>query len=530
MANEQWDWSGAYVGAHFGGGLGKGEIDNPFGPSIFGNTVRDPFLLGGGHLGYNWQPSNSIWVIGIQGDLSGLSSDGTNTCDAFVWSYISQNCRVQPQIIASITPRVGVIFDPSRHTLFYLKAGPAWMHSFATINDNGIKPIENVTSSQKTYSVWGEMVGIGIERALSPAWTVAIDYGFLHFNSPKIDIPISVELDTEKSFSTIEGARTNINHSFQLLSLGINYKIGEDPFASWERSKNDSTSQDRLNNGWQFEVGTRYWFSNGRYQKDLTFSDSVSLQNNLVSRLTYQTSGNANELFGYLESPLHVFTQAYVGVGNNEINGKLNDEDWIVLLPLYTNTLSQVSGAIHYATIDLGYNFLSQSSNKLGILFGYNYYKEDKNAYGCEQIASPFGPCAGESVPNNVLAITENSRWQSMRLGLMSEIDLIPRIKLKSEVAYLPYVQYRGLDIHQLREDVPDKNSQEFGQGTGVQAQSVLSCLVGRGINVGAGARYWAMWTTHQAFTEIFGQSCPCPVLPSKTERYGGFLQLSYQY
>jgi len=49
------DWRGFYLGYHLGGALDLADIDNPFGSSIFGDTVRTPGPLAGGQIGYNWQ-------------------------------------------------------------------------------------------------------------------------------------------------------------------------------------------------------------------------------------------------------------------------------------------------------------------------------------------------------------------------------------------------------------------------------------------------------------------------------------------
>ena len=43
----QYSWSGFYVGAHIGGGLELTDVDDPFGPSIYGDTVRSPGPLAG---------------------------------------------------------------------------------------------------------------------------------------------------------------------------------------------------------------------------------------------------------------------------------------------------------------------------------------------------------------------------------------------------------------------------------------------------------------------------------------------------
>lgn len=70
-------WSGGYIGAHVGGGYGQTSFSNPYGPSIYGGAVDTPVFLAGGQIGYNWQKNS--WVFGVELDVSGAVSDGTNT-------------------------------------------------------------------------------------------------------------------------------------------------------------------------------------------------------------------------------------------------------------------------------------------------------------------------------------------------------------------------------------------------------------------------------------------------------------------
>jgi hypothetical protein len=69
----------------------------------------------------------------------------------------------------------------------------------------------------------------------------------------------------------------------------------------------------------------------------------------------------------------------------------------------------------------------------LGVFAGYNYYKENKDSYGCTQIANPFSDCIPPS-PNTVLGISENDKWQSLRLGVAGEIMIAPGLKLSRQV------------------------------------------------------------------------------------------------
>jgi len=248
------------------------------------------------------------------------------------------------------------------------------------------------------------------------------------------------------------------------------------------------------------------------------------MANVLNSRLTYDATANSGELFGRIESPQNVFVKGNIGVGSL-LSGQLNDEDWAIFggTVAYSNTVSSVQGDMDYATVDLGYDVFRGYGYKLGAFVGYNYYKENKSAYGCTQIANPLSDCA-PAIPGSVLSITEDDTWQSLRLGVNGEIMITDRVKLGADVAYLPYVQFNGTDDHVLRA----LTIQEAGTGTGVQLESILSYLITDQFSLGVGGRYWSMWTTKDAIADFAGAPCPCQTQPARTERYGVFVQADY--
>ena len=210
----------------------------------------------------------------------------------------------------------------------------------------------------------------------------------------------------------------------------------------------------------------RYWYSTGRFQKDLGSGTSTSTADTLNSRLTYVSNANSGEAFARVETPWNLFAKGFIGAGSLA-NGKLNDEDWLIFgatVP-YSNTLSDpVKGNIEYGTIDVGYDFARAASYKTGAFVGYNYYAENKSAYGCAQLANRFSDCV-PSIPSSVLGITENDRWQSLRVGLNGEFMPVDRVKVSADAAYLPYVRFDGTDNHVLRGIV----SPEWETGRGVQ-------------------------------------------------------------
>jgi hypothetical protein len=76
-----YDWRGFYLGAHLGGALSLSDVGDPFGASLYGDTVRSPGPIAGGQVGYNWQYGRGL--IGIEADASWADLFGTETCFAY---------------------------------------------------------------------------------------------------------------------------------------------------------------------------------------------------------------------------------------------------------------------------------------------------------------------------------------------------------------------------------------------------------------------------------------------------------------
>lgn len=520
-----WSWTGGYIGAHVGAAWGKATFSDPFGPSIYGDGVHTPAFLGGGQIGYNWQVPDSPWVLGAEADVSRLASDGTNTCLAYSGFFVSANCRARPDIATTLTGRVGYAAGPSGRSLLYLKGGLAGIHETVSVTTNAGPPaLARSTSVWK----WGGTVGAGVEHALAPAWSLKFEYGYLGFGASGVPTPASSlqVAPPAAQFDATAPNTSNVSQSMHMVKLGLNYRFGMDPRAGWPAASPSDPVKAKASIplGWEAELGGRYWFSSGRFQKDLGSTTVPATANLLNSRLTYNTTAHSGEVFGRVESPWNIFAKGFVGTGSLS-SGSLNDEDWLIngIIP-YSNTLSGVKGTIDYATLDVGYDIFRRPDHKLGLFVGYNHYTENKTAYGCAQVSNLSADCR-TSIPRSVPVISEYDTWQSLRLGVNGEIRLMDSLKLSGDVAFLPYVRFDGTDNHLLRGLV----SPEWGTGNGVQLETVLSYYVTPEFSIGVGGRYWAMWTT-DAYTAFGGTPCPCPTLPSKAERYGVFVQASYRF
>jgi opacity protein-like surface antigen len=159
-----WNWAGLYIGTHVGGAWGMADFSDPFGTSVFGDKVRTPGFLGGGQVGYNWQSQGSNWLFGVEADISGFDSDGTNTCFASSALTINATCRVRPRLAGTFTGRIGYAVGASGHTLIYGKGGVAWVSDQIDMALNAGGAPGFSTSNSQTVTLWGGTFGVGVDK------------------------------------------------------------------------------------------------------------------------------------------------------------------------------------------------------------------------------------------------------------------------------------------------------------------------------------------------------------------------------
>lgn len=528
------DWSGVYLGAHLGGGFGTDRVDNPYGPSIYGDAIRMPKAFAGLQAGYNWQAAGSPWVIGVEADVSLLDADGTNTCLAYSGQFVSANCRVRQHAMGSITARLGHTFGPHGRSLAYIKGGAAFLDGDVSITTNAPDYLLQPSSEARGVR-WGWTIGAGLEQRLSPAWSIKAEYGYAGFGHRGIIAPgggVLTTLFDPDSLVHTAGRPTRVDADAHLVKLGLNYHLGRGGAPS-------DAFPTLLPKGpplpaWQFEVGARYWYSQGRYQNDLAMNTNMAQQNHLISRLTYESTGHSGEVFWRIDSPRRIFLKGFAGLGGLT-GGHMNDEDWFPTDPngamAYSNTLhGKVTGTIGYATLDLGADILGDAGNRIGVFVGYNFYRDRKDSFGCTQIGLPHpSSICGIPEPAGKIAISQYEDWHSLRLGVNGVVTVAPGLRLAVDAAYLPYAHISALDIHHNRTEMPSPNSPAWGEGRGVQLEAILSYDVTPQFSVGVGGRYWAMWAT-DVLTAGFGAATPTEALPIRVERYGTFLQGSYKF
>lgn len=514
------NWTGFYVGAHAGGGWGRTDWESAdgvlatFADSQFAGSGDAAGMIFGGQVGFNYQAGR--WVAGVEAEGAWSDVDSNAKCAVSEINDVSFTCHTRIDALGSLTARLGLTYG---NLLIYSKAGAAWAHeSHNAVNPQvsfGFGPT-NVFSADDTR--WGYTFGGGLEYAFSPAWSAKVVYDYANFGSRTI------------TFADQLGNASNVKlfQDLHTLKMGVNYKLGTDPRAAAYASAAPSGAYlkaPQVPADWSLEVGARYYVSGGRKAQDL---GDVPGLDDLVSRLTYTgMTGHSTEIFARLDHRDGIFVKGNFGLGDY-VGGQLNDEDFPPGVTPYSNTFSQQrNGRLRYGAIDVGYDVIKGPGGELGPYVGYRAFYESGPAFGCFQIATNPGICAPPQTQDaSFLGITETETWRGVAVGLNTRVPLADRWRFEVDAAYLPYVDFQGLDQHWNRPDI--NPGPEEGHGWGAEIEAIVSYALTDRWSIGAGGRYMYLATT-SAYTQ-FPAFSPNQREKFYTERWGGFVQGSYRF
>lgn len=498
---DSYAWNGFYLGAHLGGALSLSDANDPFGSSIYGDTARSPGPIAGGQIGYNWQLGRGL--VGLEADASWADLFGTETCFAYSGFYISANCRAETDALGTLSARFGWLVGLDAGTLLYGKAGAAWRSGSvdATTNDDAGYPTTNADGIH-----WEWMLGAGVERAISQRWSLKAEYDYLNFGDQSIATPISgfqsVPSADPNDMTPVASRGTDVSTEAHLFKVGLNYRLQDGTAAG----AIIPLPRPQPIAGTALEIGARYVYGWGRFQKDLGIQGEGL--NSLASRLTYSDmQTNGAEMFARLDLHNGLMVKGFVGKGDGS-SGHLNDEDWglpfATFVP-YSNTWSDVSDQIRYGAIDVGYDLWRDTRFRVAPFVGYSIFHQYMQGFGCVQLANQNSDCR-TPIPTSTQAISEDDTWRAMRLGIAGDLQLIPGLTLSADAAYLPYVHISGVDDHVLRSLI----SPEQANGAGTQLELILKYALTERLSIGVGGRYWAMWTKDGIVN--FGGEEPVPM------------------
>lgn len=206
-----YNWTGFYVGVHAGHSWGSQNWTQTFNNQGNPNDTTSSALplngfLGGLQAGYNFQ--SGPWVFGLEGDWSWTGAKG---CAGNVIFFTYESCS-QANWYATATGRIGYAFDRS---LIFVRGGAAFTQQKHYSNLLGVidtQETNNVTS--------GFIIGGGIEHAITPNWSVKLEYNFMDFG--KKDTPL-----TYLASGSSPGLQENwdVSYRVHVVKVGINYRF-----------------------------------------------------------------------------------------------------------------------------------------------------------------------------------------------------------------------------------------------------------------------------------------------------------------
>jgi outer membrane immunogenic protein len=220
VAAAPFNWSGFYVGGHFGAAWGTVESELPiysFVLPVSSHTVNG--FLGGAQVGFNWQ-LNSWLVLGAEGQFSWADVDGSTPCLVVV------KCTSQVNWIATAAGRIGYTFD---RTMLFAKVGVAWADSDYSAT---FGPFSATASDTRT----GLMIGAGVEHAFLSNWSAKIEYNYMDFGTESLGFTSGgsggCEMVAKASYSSEGGCHgsntlnADITQRIHLIKFGLNYRFG----------------------------------------------------------------------------------------------------------------------------------------------------------------------------------------------------------------------------------------------------------------------------------------------------------------
>jgi opacity protein-like surface antigen/outer membrane protease len=551
--NGPYNWSGSYVGVTAGGAWGQydprttadeGPDLDAAGAAAIGaagtQSIKPTGFVAGIEGGYNWRAGNVL--LGVEADLEAAHLNGAATSHSVTDTGVPFTITSygNAEGLFTVRPRIGVVVP--NNWLFYATGGLALTQlqsdfsfvsgglSEETEPDKQLTPTgSSLESGRLNTTKAGYAVGGGVEAPLTDRLSVKADYLHVEFDNTAGGVTANINQTANVAFAHSSDLRADI------FRAGLNYHFdGSDSSHAimplntpvWKAAPFVVTD-------WEVEAGTRAWFSTG-----VDGEGPLLEPGQLVSRLIYShLDAVSGEVFARVDHVSGLFAKGNLGAGGIA-HGQFNDEDAFnpkidpatdePEFAAYSNTLSSALGHIGYGTIDLGYNFLRAPGAKVGAFVGYNYYAQAINTYGGSQVAG--GSIFTTPDPPSLLGLTENDHFNSLRIGLSSEVWLSDQLRLTTDAAYVPWVNYAGLDNHLQRQLLaPDSSN----SGDGVMLEGILDYSITPAWSVGVGGRYWA-WNmnTGPAGFVFLTEPEDNGVGSSRysTERYGVFVQSSYRW
>ena len=215
------NWTGFYDGVNVGGSWGhqRTSLDSATtGARLLSNSSHLDGAIGGGQIGYNWQPVNRPWVFGVEADIQGSSqkSDGA----FFVAGVTAPGIVAVPgdsivyhdrlDWFGTLRGRIGWALGERSNWLPYITGGLAYGQG--TISGGGTAGgVPVAFNTTNTYAGW--VLGGGVEWAFWDRWSVKAEYLYVDFGrGPVIPLTPMLSINAGRMIDNI--GRVGVNYHF----------------------------------------------------------------------------------------------------------------------------------------------------------------------------------------------------------------------------------------------------------------------------------------------------------------------------
>ena len=227
------NWTGFYIGGYAGGAeMDQAQTSDPCNKAFAGglctvgvtgnynavipvNYDMTPGFVGGGRIGYNWQPNPHL-LLGLENEFGYIHVSGSAIMNPFPGTGdTSANTRLGNWYDA-LTARIGMT---EGQVMFFARGGGAWARETASVIDAVPAGATLNTTTSKTMAGWA--AGGGLEYAIDPHWSFRADYLFLGLQ------PNLTNCGTGflGGVAPIPGSFCAVTHTpgIQTITLGLNY-------------------------------------------------------------------------------------------------------------------------------------------------------------------------------------------------------------------------------------------------------------------------------------------------------------------
>ena len=248
------DWSGFYVGGHWGYARGKADVAvlDPIAADT-GKALGSQF--GGLQVGYNHFLASGL-MLSVEGDLTFPSF---LNADDVAWTRTTLRGGLDEKIdyVGRLRGRVGYAFNPF---LLYATGGFAWSQA-RFVETSDLTGDEDKVIRQRA----GWTAGAGVEVAIAPDWSAKLEYLYDRFGTISATMP--------------SGAQATSSFDTHTVRLGLNWHMAQTGLGAASRAAPAIEAENWNVHGQYTFIGQGYPSFRSPYEGPNSLTGSKQAQN-----------------------------------------------------------------------------------------------------------------------------------------------------------------------------------------------------------------------------------------------------------